>query len=633
MLFLSPILKCKTEKIQKPHVSILIDNSKSILNYKSISAEVIKNRIKEIEHRLNKKGYSTSIDKLDHLYSHHDSLKFTVTRTNLFELIQGTLIQNSLEGLNQIIILTDGNFNDGNSPLYVSNNQLTKIHTLLIGDTSMITDVKINHVEHNPTILQDEVNKLYVSVSGNVSAGDIYTVTLVDLQNNLKIESKEIKVNTNHFSKNISFNLEKLTKGRHHLRVWINSSKSEINTINNQYDFEVEVLDAKKNVFIYYSFPHPDISALISALKSNKSNLLHINDNSKSLVKADVIILYQIPNKLDIGRKLIEDSRVNSIPILFITGLQSDIPKFNELQTNFKLNLRNSQTIDLLPRLNPNFSNFVFSHLSIDKLQKLPPLQSQDFGTTFRREFTSLLHVRENQNYPLIGFSNDGNSRMGIIIGENIWRWRVNLFQSDANNLAFDELINSVVNSLEMVKNRDRLVTNVSKIMSREDDLPSISAYVYNDLYQSTQVDQIKCKVISQNGNQSTQDFIFNGISYNTPIKGLQAGQYKYEVTALQDNRELSSSGFFTIIRDSIENQYLPANFNEMNQLSNKFGGKLYLFDQYKRLISDLESQEFASKIISVNKDKLAIDSILILGLILFLICSEWLLRKYFGLH
>ena len=633
MLFLSPILKCKSEKIQKPHVSILVDNSKSILNYKSTSKEVIKKRIEEIEQRLIQKGYSISIDGLDQPYSNHDSLKFTVARTNLFELVQENFSQNLFDGINQVILLTDGNFNAGNSPLYVSNNQFARIHTLLIGDTSMVTDVKINHVEYNPTILQDEVNKLSVSISGYVSAGDIYTLTLKDLQNNLTIESKDLKVNTNHFSQNISFNLEKLTKGRHHLRVLISSSKNERNTINNQSDFEVEVLDAQKNVFIYYSFPHPDISALISALKSNKSNVLHINERSTSLVKADVMILYQIPNKLDNGTKLIEDSRLNSIPILFITGLQTDIPKFNELQTTLKLNLRNSQTIDLLPKLNPNFNNFVFTQFSADKFQKLLPLQSQNFETTFKREFTSLLHVRENQNYPLIGFSNDGNSRMGLIAGENIWRWRVNLFQSDANNFAFDELINSVVNSLEIVKNRNRLVTNVSKILSSEDDLPSINAYVYNDLYQSTQVDQIKCKVISQNGNQSTQDFIFNGISYTTPIKGLQAGQYKYEVTALQDGRELSSTGLFTIVRDSIENQYLPANFNEMNQLSNKFGGKLYLFDQYKSLVSDLETQEFTSKIISVNKDKIAIDSPLILGLILFLVCLEWILRKYYGLH
>lgn len=636
VLLLSPILKCAQEKKQTPQVVILIDNSKSLLNYPSFNKASLLTVLKEMEQRLTSKGYSVAMNDLGVATVSFNGLKFDGLKTNLFDALQNVLDQNYQDNLSDIVLITDGNYNDGNSPSYVSNSNFVKIHTVLVGDTSKPKDYRINLVDYNPILLHNEKNEILVNISAIGAKGDFLDIKLIDVESNNLLGSKRMQTNSNNYSQNVQFSLNNLPNGRYHLKTLIESSAVEINTQNNSYHFELEVIDKVKKICIYSSFPHPDISALKSALKTTKSYSFVYNDKSKDCSNADLVVLYQIPNKIDNGRDIIEICRQRGIPILYIFGTQSAYGLLNQVQNEFRVQVQSTQLLDILPIPNNEFFNYYLNESFSNQASQLPPLCNQMIRIEFLGESSTFLHSKLNtrsSNQVLVGFTNRNGQRIGLIAAENIWKWRLSNYQISKNSLFFDDFIHKIMDYLISTNDRRQLVTKVSKLSSDEKEQVKIISNIYNELYQPIKVPNVYCTIESKNGLKKTDELLYNGSSYSLQTSGLSSGNYVYQVVANANGKKLQSKGFFTIMKQSIEDQYLPANYEDMNQLANKFGGKNYMFNQCLDLVSDLEKQQLKSKLIRESKSTSAIDSILILGLILILLCAEWLLRKYLGLH
>ena len=149
-LILHPILQFIIKNEEVPTVAVLIDNSGSMLieDFKSIRKDSVEYILKN--NLLNE--HYDSIDVRYYLFDHSVKRKinhvpdFSGQQTNIstaLEQVNDSLFQ---ENLQSIVLISDGIYNEGSSPLRFAQKSPVPIHAVLIGDSITGKDLKISGV-------------------------------------------------------------------------------------------------------------------------------------------------------------------------------------------------------------------------------------------------------------------------------------------------------------------------------------------------------------------------------------------------------------------------------------------------------------------------------------------------------
>lgn len=638
ILILSPILKCSKSKSIKPKIVLLIDNSKSISKNQDLS---YKQEVEKLIKKLSSNKFDIESKIFDKRIKSLDSFNLTGTRTDLFSALTQTKAENIDNNLSRIVLVTDGNYNEGNNPIFIQNNQLTPVDVLLIGDTTKLSDLKIENIEYNKLMLQDEVNPVTVVVSAQASSSTESNILLEEIiVGGFKtISNSRLKISSNYFSQSIPFKLANLSKGMHFYRVSIKSSRKEVNLKNNVKEFSVEVIDGGKQIEILSCFPHPDLSALKSWLQINKNFKVKLNVSETNLAisdNSDLVVFYQIPNQMNSGKALFDKVKLMEKSALFILGTKTDYASFNQLQNSYKINLKGSILQDYSARINPNFTKFYLNNQVSNTFQNYPPLSNFLVSIESKADANHLFLARLGRiesDQPLVSFATQDNIQIGLIAAENIWKWRLNNYQSKKNFNETQDLLDKITNYLAIKKDKKQLTAYISSDYVSEGDNLVISANTYNELYQPKKANSIKCVINGGEIKNTTFEMLPLENSYSVSPKNLKAGRYIYKVIAEIDRKTFSEEGSFLVYEDDIEETIIPSNHEDMNALAIKSGGKLFMWKDRHSFNFNENQKEVKEKLISETTRLKANDWIYLLLLILVLLSVEWLIRKYFGLN
>ena len=133
------------------------------------------------------------------------------------------------------MLVTDGNYNQGNNPIFFNNKALIPVDVILIGDTTRINDFRLENLEGNSIMLQDDINVVNAIISGSSIEGGQLSISLEELtaSGSRIIQERTIKASKGDFSESVQFKLSGLTKGMHHIRANIKTSIKELNLRNN----------------------------------------------------------------------------------------------------------------------------------------------------------------------------------------------------------------------------------------------------------------------------------------------------------------------------------------------------------------------------------------------------------------
>ena len=107
-----------------------------------------------------------------------------------------------------------------------------------------------------------------------------------------------------------------------------------------------------------------------------------------------------------------------------------------------------------------------------------------------------------------------------------------------------------------------------------------------------------------------------------------------YSFIAKVEGTSQSKKGTFSIVPFQAEMLETRANHQLLYNLAFQSGGKLFYPNQMQQLLSEINNSE-RNKTIIHTKEKVqeVINIQWILFTLLFLICSEWFIRKYNGLN
>ncbi|OFX59778.1 MAG: hypothetical protein A2046_08610 [Bacteroidetes bacterium GWA2_30_7] len=456
-------------------------------------------------------------------------------------------------------------------------------------------------------------------------------------QNGNQIFTKPVIINNDNFSETVNFEIEAKSPGLQHYKVEIIPVENEKNIINNEKKFAIDVIDNRQKILILSNSTHPDIGALKSALTSNQNfelDFFNINDFKNNISQYNLIILHQLPSLTNNITSILTEINKSKIPVLFILGSQSNIKQINSQNLGVSINQSKNSSEDAKPFVNKDFTFFELSEDMKNIFSKYPPLVVPfgDYKTSPNCEVMLFQSIKTiNTAKPLLFFMNNSENKIGFILGEGIWRWKINNYIEKENHDLFNEFINKIVQFLALKVQKDQFVLNHKKMFNESESIIFDAEY-YNNSFELNNDGDLTIDIIDNNGIKYPFTFNKTEKTYRLNAGIFKEGIYTYIASLKVNEKMLSKKGSFSILPINIESENTIANHKLLKQLS-EFNGGLFTYPLHSNKITEniLQNKNIAPIMYSEKNIDDVINFKLIFGIILLLLSIEWFLRKYYG--
>lgn len=634
-LLLSPMIRTLSRETEKPLLVFAQDNSSSILlggdsaYYKNQYPQEVKAFLETLKDKYDvntlswgdgvKEGFEpTYQDKQTDFNSLYDQMNIRLGNRNVGALV----------------IATDGLYNKGSNPLYLSGPKVP-VYSVALGDTNIRKDLLISNLNYNRVVYLGNSFPIEVIIDARRCNGSKAVLTVK--QDSLTLFSRAFTISGNRFSQMIPVVFDASSKGMKHYKVEVTSLPGEITYSNNVRDLYVEVKESKQKILLVANAPHPDLAAIKYAVESSGNYSIKIEmakELSSSVREYNLLILHNLPSGLNNSSTLIQNAVKEGVPVWFILGTQVNTSQFNGLGTMISIASSLDKSNPVQAAFNPGFSLFTLSEEVRSNIPQFPPLLAPfgkySYTTDHYAMLTQQIGAITTQD-PLLVFSGNAAWKSGILCGEGLWRWRLDDYSRNGNFNVFNEIISKTVQNLivKETKNRFRLVARTDYA---ENEPVTFDAEVYNNSYELINDPDVKLTITNKSNKNFPYLFSKTDRAYNLNAGYLPAGDYRYKSTVNAGDQVFSSEGSFSVSALHAEQSETVADHQLLYTLSSKSGGKMFYPADFKALSKELLEREDL-KTVSYSHFKLQ-DLVNMKWVFFFLLCLlsfEWFLRKRSG--
>ena len=625
LILFNPGIKISNTINQKPLIYFLEDNSSSIKNLTD-SSDLAKysKKLNNIKNELSN-IYDVKTFYFDgNVYSKKNQ-EFSGALTDIGNALKRVTELNDQQ-VNKVVLLSDGNYNQGENPSFLVSTLPYQLYAVAIGDTLSPVSFYFQNLFHNMVGYTNEEIPLEASIRYEELSKD----TIVEIQiwsKNKVLKSDEVRLTKKSrrtsYSSHFSSKKEGLQKFTIRIKGVPESSRS----------FYIEIKQQKQQVLVLYHSVHPDIGVIYRALsESNRFEpvIMQANEFNKQISDYNLIIFHQIPSGQFSEDRYFAEAMTAQIPTWVILGPQSDLSTFNQGQNALQLTNFNGQFDEAGINLNEDFSWFKTEFGADFNASTWPPL-TVPFADYNIKKGTSLFY----QN--LMGLKSDRPAwlfvdqpfRYAILTGTGIWKWGIYDYRNSSNHNRINDLVYKTVRFLSLNKPKKRLQLNVESIYESVDPI-EIEALWYNQNYMPYNNLPGTMVLKDSINNEYVFDFIPSGNKYKIEPGQLPAGTYKYKAYVKSETETFSDEGRFIVNETNIESSNYKTNMNLMRKLSGR--DNFLYYKDIDELINLLKPDK-TGQIIIKTETRIAdlIDLKLLLVLIITLFAVEWAIRKYHG--
>ncbi len=635
VFLLSIVFKYLRIKIEKPVILFIQDNSASLKNV------LDKDYIVDISALIDDLKADYTIYPLSFGEKLQDSLFFDFKDketdfSSMFDELKTKFTGYNVAGL---IIASDGIYNRGIDPVYSVKNFNYPVYTIALGDSSRKKDIYIQDVFSNPIAFSGDEFPVEIRLAAN---GFINHKTSLQVYSKGKLLiEKPLFITSDEFFLKTSLYLNAEGKGLQNYKVIVAPLHGEYTQKNNIQNIAVDIINDKKKVLILAGAPHPDISALRMAMQSNKnvvSEYYTIDRFTKQIEDYQLVIFYQLPDSYSLTNLLLKTKNAK-IPVLFILGTQSNIQKFNNLNTGLKI-LNNKNMIDYVAAgFNKQFNLFETSLIARTDFSNYPPLIAP-FGEYSLDAPANVLLYQQikgvKTDKPLIFIFSDSQNgfiRSGFICGENIWRWRLEDYLENKNHQQFDALINRLVHYLSLDVKKERFSIHTKRII-KENEAVIIHADYYNKSYELNNQPELTLELVNSKQERFNYIFTRTSNSYVLDIGQLPVGKYSYRAGLADGGEKFIKTGQFLIMPVNIEQINTRADYALMYRMASETGAKMFTADSVMAVAKAIKLND-TIKPVSFTTWELVdlIELRFLFFIIVSLLSVEWFFRKLWGTY
>jgi hypothetical protein len=629
-LLLGPLLKLIRNEFEKPVWVLLVDDSQSVANGTTAAAlDSLRDEVSGFVRQLEAADYEAELRTL----SGTDSLRFRHPQSDLAGAFRK--IQNDFEGKNLagVVVVSDGVYNSGSSPLYLD--YRVPIFTVGVGDTTVRPDLAIRNVAYNKVVYQG--NRFPVRAEVLISGVTNAAVVLRLRKGNQVIATETRNASAGRFQI-FDFEVEAREKGLQRFDVEVEPLQNEKNLLNNRYTFFLEVADGKKRVVLVAPAPHPDIKALEAVVRSQPNyewqvhipNVLPAPSNWQNGT-IDLLILHQALDPKMIS--FLQQSKTAPGGVWLIAGAETNPRTFAAQGLPFVFE-NAAQRDEVTPVLNGAFRDFAFGENTGSLVARYPPV-SVPFGKfTFPPEAQVLLHQRIGSvatMRPLLLTWNENDAKRALFLADGLWRWRLSEYRETEKTEGFDELTGKLIQYLSTREDRSRFRSFPIRPEFSGSEPVVFESQLYNELLEQIYGNSVQLEVTGE--DQRSVRYTYTTSPGNTRYRlgSLPQGVYRYKATTVWNNATESVRGEFIVNAQNPESQQSTAQFQLLQQLSERTGGTFYPFADFDQLTMRL-AQQPAQRIIRTEETFQSLLNLKwVFFLLLLLISGEWFTRKFLG--
>ncbi len=563
-----------------------------------------------------------------------DTVNYSEVRSNYSELLETITDNYFAPTIGALVIIGDGLYNSGADPVYKSKSLPFPVYTIGVGDTTLNTDAAIRKVNTNKTAYLDTNFPVEVDLSFIKAAGQQTRLSII--KNDKTIYESTIRISGNDYFRQEKISIKAEEPGINNYSVRLEPVNGEENLANNQFDFSIYLISEKQKILFLEHGPHPDISAIIKAIRTDNNyswDIVSGDEKDIDLNKYDLVIIDQLPDATAANSQLLADLVKNRRPSLYIVGSATSLQRLNNLQVGVNFQQTNN-TENASPVLNRDFSLFTIDDNLDASIGNWPPL-TVPFGNI---EVTPELQVLMSQRVqtietgtPLIAIGRQQGAKRGIVLGEGLWRWRMYNYLQNGTHESFDNLIRKIVSYLILKPNEDNF--NIYCQTEYAEDSPVLmQAELLNESFEPVNEPEVTINLTSEKGTNYSFVFDKSENQYRLNIGTLPAGTYSFEAFVRLGENEYRESGSFQVNKLQLEAARNDADFKTLYQISTNTGGKFFFSQDFKQLSQELYAN---TRLKDQKTNQLVyqdfIDLKSLFFLILFLLTLEWFLRKYWG--
>jgi len=401
-------------------------------------------------------------------------------------------------------------------------------------------------------------------------------------------------------------------------------------------------VEGKKKIVLIAPAPHPDIKALKAVVEKNSNYefVVHIPGVAEAkpdLLKpgaAELFVFHQVIDWAGKTTSLFQNLYRSNSSVLLMIGSNSNLRQLAVYQVPIQFESIGGQWDDVTPVINSAFRDFSFSENTNGIFARYPPADVPFGKFTWPSSATILLYQRIGSiatDRPLLMTWPDNNRKIAVLIGEGIWRWRLNEFADTGNTVAFDELFSKLVQYLSTLEDKRKFRSFPLQNEFSETEPVIIESQVYNDLFELVYGNTVKLEVRNEQNEAFNYSYVISPGGARYRIGGLKEGVYRFKASTVLSDKTEVVTGQFLVRAQNLEAQNLTADFGLLRTLAQQTGGKFYKAATIAQLNTDLQQVKAASLIHTEETFNQLINQKWVFFLLLALISAEWFTRKYLG--
>lgn len=680
LLFLlwQPAMSIATLRPQQNIVAVVIDDSKSMSTQergesrkdqvlKTLNSGLMNSLRSKFQVRLYRLGeHVERIDKLDQLNT-------SASATHIGENLKEVLADSATLPIGAVVLMSDGSDNTGGIDLDTISEikrQRIPVHTVGFGREQMAHDVEVTDVQLPARSLAKSRLEAQVSfhqhgfssgkgrLAVREAGGKVLASRDVVFKGDGVVQTEAILFNAGEAGvKNLDFAIDPLP--------------GEENVNNNRETRMLNVDAAKPRVLYMEGEPRWDYKFLRRAVEDDKSieldSVLRTTQNkvySQFAPDSGVEFLKNgFPTKVEdlFG---FQGLILGSVETNYFTAAQQDlIQQFVDRRGGGLLFLGGRASladggydkapfVDLLPVRLPNHKNTFHREPAYPELtaagreslicrieespdanvarwKKLPYLMNfQDAGNPKPGALVLAEMTAAGHKLPLLITEKYGRGRTAVFATGGDWRWQMLQPVEDMSHEMFwRQMLRWLVSDTPT-----RVVASTPRSILYDDGHVHFRAEVRDTTYLPTSDAQVEARIVSPDGTSQTvelhPDPVEQGV-YAADWDASRAGSYLAEITAKRGQQELGRDVVTLRREDGVaENFHVEQNRELLEKLSSETGGRYYRPSDAAKLGEDISYSDAG---ITVRETKDLWDMPIVFFLALLLCCTEWLLRRRWG--
>ncbi len=631
--------------------NIYVDRSSSMSHHSNYSVSTLSSGIDEIIDEVKKKnipvntfGFGTDIDTL---WSEGDKT-FKDISTNISQIIQHMKIQDNNSSIAGSILFTDGQVNQGSEIITDDLKLIKPIHVIGVGNKNPLVDVAIHSVDAPPVIIKGENAEIQVLI---ISHGNINQRLNVTLRSDKKLLGSKVMGITGNGSLNkVKFMLSPEQTGEINYIVQVNALPDEVNIMNNKQVVPIQVLKNQYKIAMITGAPSFNTRVIKTIISDNdKFNVDHYyyrKDNYSSPLKKfwdtkyDLILFDNHPvddNAKEwktyiriFAKKLLSQKSSFAIFIgndtnaevlssyLNLMDLKLKKPLI-ELGDKFKWNF--TKNWELLFPLNAS------GMIGTNKKNYPPLFVDLEIDSTGSGQILAEFAISE-VNIPLITIAEKTPLRYMVWSSPDLNKLYYKT-QNNKNQSLTNQVLGVIFSWLMRTGNGKDFYFRASKNSYQQGEQVVVSGKPANKLEDPKDG---YIHVFHDNEKINTKPLTFDKSTglYSGKFWASKAGKLDYDVEIIYGDQSLvASSGEIIVQESKIELNNVFLNKEPLLDLSIATDGSYYDWGKKNLLLSEINQK---SKKEIVSRQIILHESWVIFFTILFLVTSEWILRKKYGM-